>query len=95
MYNSYPACSIEENTKHSGHNLHTRKGIKAGNMECFSLLWGQQVLFWTYNPRLFMYLTSLLFVSQRIQVLDEDFGPGKRPIHKGVNFWRESLWSSR
>ena len=70
------------------------QGWKHGR-ECFSLLWGQQVLFWTYNPRLFMYLTSLLFVSQRIQVLDEDFGPGKRPIHKGVNFWTESLWSSR
>ena len=28
----YPACSIEENTKHSGHALYTTKGIKVGNM---------------------------------------------------------------
>jgi hypothetical protein len=47
------ACSIEENTKHSGNNLYTRKGIKVGNMAgCASLCFGDsKCKFWTYNPR--------------------------------------------
>ena len=51
--NFYSACSIEENTKYSGHNLYTRKGIKVGNMAggvslCFE---DSKCKFWTYNPR--------------------------------------------
>jgi len=47
------ACSIEENTKYSGHNLYTTKGIKVGNMAgcaylCFD---DSKCKFWTYNPR--------------------------------------------
>ena len=93
----YPACSIEENTKYSGHNLYTTKGIKVGNMAgCASLCFeDSKCKFWTYNPRFENNLTSLPFSSQSLEVLDEDFGPGKESIHKGVNFWAESLWSSR
>jgi len=47
------ACSIEENTKYSGHNLYTTKGIKVGNMAgCASLCFeDRKCKFWTYNPR--------------------------------------------
>merc|ERR1712032_1380966 len=47
------ACSIEENTKYSGHNLYTTKGIKVGNMAgCASLCFeDSKCKFWTYNPR--------------------------------------------
>merc|ERR1711971_881028 len=47
------ACSIEENTKYSGHNLYTRKGIKVGNMAgCASLCFeDSKCKFWTFNPR--------------------------------------------
>jgi len=47
------ACSLEENTKYSGHNLYTTKGIKVGNMAgCASLCFGDnKCKFWTYNPR--------------------------------------------
>merc|ERR1719365_573727 len=46
-------CSIEENTKYSGHNLYTTKGIKVGNMAgCASLCFNDnKCKFWTYNPR--------------------------------------------
>merc|ERR1719295_2429104 len=46
-------CSIEENTKYSGHNLYTTKGVKAGNMAgCASLCFNDnKCKFWTYNPR--------------------------------------------
>merc|ERR1719289_213236 len=46
-------CSIEENTKYSGHNLYTTKGIKVGNMAgCASLCFeDSKCKFWTYNPR--------------------------------------------
>merc|ERR1711971_1327742 len=47
------ACSIEEDTKYSGHNLYTTKGIKVGNMAgCASLCFeDNKCKFWTYNPR--------------------------------------------
>merc|ERR1719193_2648614 len=47
------ACSLEENTKYSGHNLYTTKGIKVGNMAgCASLCFeDSKCKFWTYNPR--------------------------------------------
>merc|ERR1719365_55796 len=47
------ACSIEKNTKYSGHNLYTTKGIKVGNMAgCASLCFDDsKCKFWTYNPR--------------------------------------------
>merc|ERR1719239_311044 len=47
------ACSIEENTKYSGDNLYTTKGIKVGNMAgCASLCFEDtKCKFWTYNPR--------------------------------------------
>merc|ERR1712172_367301 len=47
------ACSIEENTKYSGHNLYTTKGIKVGNMAgCASLCFeDSKFKFWTFNPR--------------------------------------------
>merc|ERR1719234_2261477 len=47
------ACSLEENTKYSGHNLYTTKGIKVGNMAgCASLCFeDNKCKFWTYNPR--------------------------------------------
>merc|ERR1712172_468350 len=47
------ACSIEENTKYSGHNLYTTKGINVGNMAgCASLCFeDSKCNFWTYNPR--------------------------------------------
>merc|ERR1712222_194561 len=47
------ACSIEENTKYSGHNLYTTKGVKVGNMAgCASLCFeDSKCKFWTYNPR--------------------------------------------
>merc|ERR1719209_297759 len=47
------ACSIEENTKYSGHNLYTRKGIKVGNRAgCAALCFeDSKCKFWTYNPR--------------------------------------------
>merc|ERR1712130_563219 len=47
------ACSPEENTKYSGHNLYTTKGRKVGNMAgCASLCFGDsKCKFWTYNPR--------------------------------------------
>merc|ERR1712168_1107750 len=50
---STEACSIEENTKYSGHNLYTTKGIKVGNMAgCASLCFeDSKCKFWTYNPR--------------------------------------------
>ena len=50
----HSACSIEENTKYSGHNLYTTKGIKVGNMAgCASLCFeDSKCKFWTYNPRL-------------------------------------------
>merc|ERR1719234_812575 len=46
-------CGVEENTKYSGHNLYTTKGIKVGNMAgwadlCFK---DSKCKFWTYNPR--------------------------------------------
>merc|ERR1719430_1148238 len=46
-------CSLEENTKYSGHNLYTTKGRKVGNMAgCASLCFGDsKCKFWTYNPR--------------------------------------------
>merc|ERR1719365_377764 len=46
-------CLIEENTKYSGHNLYTTKGVKAGNMAgCASLCFNDnKCKFWTYNPR--------------------------------------------
>merc|ERR1719365_417193 len=46
------ACSIEENTKYSGHNLYTTRGIKVGNMAgCASLCFeDSKCKFWTYNP---------------------------------------------
>ena len=49
----HSACSIEENTKYSGHNLYTTKGIKVGNMAgCASLCFeDSKCKFWTYNPR--------------------------------------------
>merc|ERR1719234_2797455 len=47
------ACSLEENTKYSGHNLYTTKGIKVGNMAgCAALCFeDSKCKFWTYNPR--------------------------------------------
>jgi len=47
------ACSIEENTKYSGHNLYTRKGIKVENRAgCATLCFEDgKCKFWTYNPR--------------------------------------------
>merc|ERR1711971_1211558 len=46
-------CLIEENTKYSGHNLYTTKGIKVGNRAgCASLCFNDnKCKFWTYNPR--------------------------------------------
>ena len=95
--NVYPACSLEENTKFSGHNLYTTKGIKVGNMAgCAPLcLEDSKCKFWTYNPTFKRFLASLLFVSQRLQVLDEDFGPGKESIYKGINFRAEGMWGIR
>ena len=50
---SHSECSIEENTKYSGHNLYTTKGRKVGNMAgCASLCFeDSKCKFWTYNPR--------------------------------------------
>merc|ERR1719175_279821 len=47
------ACSIEENTKYSGFNLYTRKGIKVENRAgCATLCFEDgKCKFWTYNPR--------------------------------------------
>merc|ERR1711990_1069862 len=46
-------CSLEEDTKYSGHNLYTTKGIKVGNMAgCAALCFeDSKCKFWTYNPR--------------------------------------------
>ena len=46
-------CGVEENTKYSGHNLYTTKGIKVGNMAgCADLCFkDSKCKFWTYNPR--------------------------------------------
>jgi len=46
-------CSVEENTKYSGHNLYTTKGIRVGNRAgCASLCFNDnKCKFWTYNPR--------------------------------------------
>ena len=46
-------CTIEENTKYSGHNLYSRKGIKGGNQkDCAALCFkDSKCKFWTYNPR--------------------------------------------
>ena len=51
--NFYPACSLEENTKFSGHNLYTRKGIEVGNMAgcAFLCFEDNKCKFWTYNPK--------------------------------------------
>ena len=93
----HSACSIEEDTKYSGHNLYTTKGIKVGNMAgCASLCFeDSKCKFWTYNPRLANYLTVSPVVSQSLQVLDEDFGSRKESIHHGVDFRTESMWSFR
>ena len=93
----YPACSLEENTKYSGHNLYTTKGIKVGNMAgCASLCFeDSKCKFWTYNPRSENNLTFSPFVSQSVQVLDENFGSRKESIHHGVDFRTESMWSFR
>merc|ERR1719175_21163 len=50
---STEACSIEENTKYSGFNLYTRKGIKVENRAgCATLCFeDSKCKFWTYNPR--------------------------------------------
>merc|ERR1719430_3065237 len=47
------ACSIEKNTKYSGHNLYTRKGIKVENRAgCAALCFeDSKCKFWTYNPK--------------------------------------------
>ena len=94
----HSACSIEEDTKYSGHNLYTTKGIKVGNMAgCASLCFeDSKCMFWTYNPRLDKYLTILPNISsQSVEVLDEDFRPGKESIHKGVDVRTKIMWSSR
>merc|ERR1719341_1017900 len=46
-------CGVEANTKYSGHNLYTRKGIKVGNMAgCANLCFkDNKCKFWTFNPR--------------------------------------------
>jgi len=46
-------CSLAEDTKYSGHNLYTTKGIKVGNMAgCAALCFeDSKCKFWTYNPR--------------------------------------------
>ena len=63
--NFYPACSLEENTKFSGHNLYTRKGIKVGNMAgcAFLCFEDNKCKFWTYNPKYEKYLTSFVTLS--------------------------------
>jgi len=47
------ACSFEENTKYSGHNLYWGKGIKVEDMaECASLCFEDgKCNFWTYNQK--------------------------------------------
>ena len=70
----HPACSIEENTKYSGHNLYTTKGIKVGNMAgCASLCFeDSKCKFWTYNPRWDKSFIPFQSLLQGVQVLDED-----------------------
>ena len=64
---------------------------------CASLCFGDsKCKFWTYNPRLDKYLTILPNISsQSVEVLDEDFRPGKESIHKGVDVRTKIMWSSR
>ena len=71
---------------------------------CASLCFGDNKWkFWTYNPRydkyslntIQYYSTSVPFLSQSVQVLDEDFRPRKESIFEGVSLWTESMRSSR
>ena len=57
-------CTIEENTKYSGHNLYTRKGIKGGNMDaCAALCFkDSKCKFWTFNPRSSLLPNLLLYL---------------------------------
>ena len=50
---AFTDCGVEANTKYSGHNLYTRKGIKVGNMAgCANLCFkDNKCKFWTFNPR--------------------------------------------
>ena len=50
---SFADCGVEENTKYSGHNLYTTKGVKVGNMAgCADLCFkDKKCKFWTFNPR--------------------------------------------
>ena len=60
IFNTPPSdCSLEKNTKYSGHNLYSRKGIKIGNMAgCARLCFrDSKCKFWTHNPRLEKELT--------------------------------------
>ena len=55
IFNALPSdCSLEKNTKYSGHNLYSRKGINVGNMAgCARLCFrDSKCKFWTHNPRL-------------------------------------------
>ena len=49
----HSACLVEENTKYSGYNLYTTKGIKVANMAgCAELCFEDtKCNFWTYNPK--------------------------------------------
>merc|ERR1712226_987518 len=77
------ACSVEENTKYSGHNLYTTKGIRVGNMAgCASLCFNDsKCKFWTYNPRV---SKCWMKTSSR-----------KESIYEGISLWTESLWGFR
>ena len=49
----HSACSLEEDTKYSGYNLYTTKGIKVANIAgCAELCFEDtKCNFWSYNPK--------------------------------------------
>ena len=67
----YSECTIEEDTKYSGHNLYSRKGIKGGNQkDCAALCFkDSKCNFWTYNPR----STSTLHMNNEHSIATNDF----------------------